>query len=123
MKNSKEENSLTDYKLLIHISDRDKWGSVLSLATRMMGDSEGKDFEIIIIADIFAGAVCIACNKSLKQQMIDFVEAGQRILVFEESIQCLNIPLKSLPEFVQTVPVALSEIIRLQKEEFHYIKI
>ncbi len=114
---------MADCKLLIHISDRDKWGSVFSLSIRMMGDSEGKDLEIIIIADTFAGAVCIACNKSLKQQMIDFVEAGQRILVCEESIRCLNIPLKSLPEFVQTVPVTLSEIIRLQKEGFHYIKI
>jgi len=114
---------VADYKLLIHISDRDKWSTVLSLATQLLDGSEGKDFEIIIVADIFAGAVCIACNKSLKQQMIDFVEAGQRIVVCEESIRCLNIPLKSLPEFVQTVPVALSEIIRLQKEGFHYIKI
>ena len=114
---------MAEYKLLIHISDRDKWGSVISLVTRMMADSEGKEFEIIIIADIFAGAVCIACNKSLKQQMIDFVDAGQRILVCEESIRCLNIPLKSLPEFVQSVPVALHEIIRLQDRGFHYIKI
>jgi len=53
---------VADYRLLIHISDRDKWGSVLSLAARMMGDSEGKDFEIIIIADIFAGAVIYACK-------------------------------------------------------------
>ena len=110
-------------KLLIHISDRDKWGSVLSLATRLMDDGNGKDVKIIIIADIFAGAVCIACNKNLKQQMVDFVEAGHKIMVCEESIQCLNIPLKSLPDFVQTVPVGLSEIINRQEEGFQYIKV
>ena len=114
---------MADHKLLIHLSDRDKWGSVISMVTRMMGDSEDKKFEIIIIADIFAGAVCIACNKSLKQQMIDFVEAGQKIVVCEESIRCLNIPLKSLPDFVESVPVALQEIIRLQDSGFLYIKI
>lgn len=89
----------------------------------MMKKIEGNDSAIIIIADIFAGAVCIACNKSLKQQMIDFVEAGQKIVVCEESIKCLNIPLKSLPDFVQTVPVSLPEIIRLKGEGFRYIKV
>ena len=117
------KSTVADYKLLIHLSDRDKWGSVLSLATQLMGVSEGKDLEIIIIADIFAGAVCIACNKSLKQQMIDFVKAGQKIMVCEESIKCLNIPLKSLPDFIQSVPVGLSEIIRLQGDGFRYIKV
>jgi intracellular sulfur oxidation DsrE/DsrF family protein len=84
---------------------------------------DGKNWEIIIVADIFAGAVCIACNKSLKQQMIDFVETGQTIIVCEESIRCLNIPLKSLPDFVQTVPVAFTGIIQRQKEGFYYIKV
>lgn len=114
---------LANDKLLIHISDRDKWNSVLSLIERMMDDSDGNNWEIVIIADIFAGAVCIACNKNLKQQMVDFVEAGYKIVVCEESIQCLNIPLKSLPDFVETVPLALSDIIKRQEEGFQYIKV
>lgn len=114
---------MADNKLLIHISDRDKWSSALCVISRLMENSADKDIEVTIFADIFAGAVCIACNKNLKQQMIDFVEAGQKIIVCEESIRSLNIPLKSLPDFVQTVPVALSEIIKLQNEGFCYIKI
>ena len=114
---------MTNNRLLIHISDRDKWNSVFSLIDRLIEYHGEKDWEIIIIADMFAGAVCIACNKSLKQQMIDFVESGQKILVCEESIQCLNIPLKSLPDFAQTVPVSLSEIIKRLEEGFYNIKI
>ena len=110
-------------KLLIHVSDRDKWSSIFSLVSRLMEDVNKKNCKIIIIADIFAGAVCIACNKMLKQQMIDFVEAGQKIVVCEESIKCLNISLKSLPDFVESVSLGLSEIIRLQGEGFRYIKI
>jgi intracellular sulfur oxidation DsrE/DsrF family protein len=113
---------MANNKLLIHISDRDKWNSVFSLINRSTDDRDGRNCDIIIIADIFAGAVCIACNKSLKQQMIDFVAEGHNIVVCEASIQCLNIPLKSLPDFVQTVPVSLSEIIRRQDEGFRYIK-
>ena len=113
---------MAENRLLIHISDRDKWGSVLSLVSRILNERNKNDLKIVIIADIFAGAVCIACSKSLKQQMIEFVEAGQSIVVCEESIRYLNIPLKSLPDFVKTVPVALWEIVRLQSEGFTYIK-
>ena len=114
---------MTAEKLLIHISDRDKWGSVFNLIDAMTKDLDGDDPEIVIVADIFAGAVCIACNKSLKEQMIDFVDAGQKILVCEASIKSLNIPLESLPDFVRTVPVSLEEIVRLKKQGFQYIKL
>jgi len=110
-------------KILIHISDRDKWPSVIGLVNRLLDESTENKIEIIIIADIFAGAVCLHCNQSLKQQMIDFVETGQRILICEESLKCLNIPMKSLPDFVQTVPLSLPAIIQWQEEGFQYIKL
>ena len=114
---------MAENRLIIHLSDRDKWNSVLRLVTRILDDRNKNAPKIVIVADIFAGAVCIACNKNLKQQMIDFVEAGQSIVVCEESIRHLNIPLKSLPDFVQTVPVGLWEIVRLKSEGFTYIKL
>ena len=114
---------MAENRLLVHISDRDKWSSALGLVTRILGDRDENDLKIVIIADIFAGAVCIACSKSLKQQMIDFVKAGQSIVVCEESLRYLNISLKSLPDFVRTVPVALWEIVRLKSEGFTYIKL
>jgi intracellular sulfur oxidation DsrE/DsrF family protein len=114
---------MADCKVLIHISDRDKWLSAIGLLTRLLDENNGNKLEIIIIADIFAGAVCLHCNQSLKQQMIDFVETGQRIIICEESLKCLNIPMKSLPDFVQTVPLSLPAIIQWKNEGFYYIKI
>lgn len=110
-------------RILIHISDRDKWQSAVWLVNSLMEKEKADAPEIVIIADIFAGAVCLHCNQSLKEQMIDLVDSGQKILVCEESLTCLNIPTKSLPDFVRTIPVSLPEIIRLQKEGFHYIKL
>jgi intracellular sulfur oxidation DsrE/DsrF family protein len=115
-------DSVAVRKLLIHISDRDKWLSVLNQVARLMEESDKDDLEIVIIADVFAGAGCIACNKPLEQQMRNFVEADQKLLVCEESLRCLRIPLKSLPDFIQTVPNGLSEIIKRQSEGFHYVK-
>jgi uncharacterized protein len=110
-------------KILIHISDRDKWQTAVCLVAASMENKEADGLEIVIIADVFAGAVCLHCNQSLKQQMIDLAASGQQIFVCEESLKCLNFPLKSLPDFVRTIPVSLSEIIRLQEEGFHYIKL
>jgi len=112
-----------DRKVLIHVSDRDKWLSVIGPVTRLLDENSVSNIEIVIIADIFAGAVCLHCNQSLKQQLIDFVETGQRIVICAESLKCLNIPLKSLPDFVETVPLSLPAIIRWQEEGFHYIKL
>jgi intracellular sulfur oxidation DsrE/DsrF family protein len=110
-------------KILIHLSDRDKWQSAVWLVGALMENKEADGLEIVIIADVFAGAVCLHCNQSLKQQMTDLAASGQQILVCEESLKCLNIPLKSLPDFAQTIPLSLPEIIRLKEEGFHYIKL
>lgn len=110
-------------KFLIHVSDRDKWPSVIGLVTRLTGEDRFDTIAIIIIADIFAGAVCLHCNQSLKQQMIDFVAGGHRIVICEESLKCLNIPLKSLPDFVQTVPLSLTAIVQWREDGFQYIKL
>lgn len=110
-------------KIILHISDRDKWHLTIGLATELIKSKDEASTEIVILADVFAGAVCIACDRDLKQKMIDFIEGGQRIVVCEASLRGLNMPSKSLPDFFQTVPLGLNQIVRLQKEGFHYIKI
>jgi intracellular sulfur oxidation DsrE/DsrF family protein len=110
-------------KLLIHISDRDKWSAALSLAASLAAQPVPERWEMQIIADIFGGGVCVACNKSLRQQMQDFVGAGHRILVCLESLRFLNLRPESLPEFVELVPNSLAEILKRQAEGWQYVKI
>ena len=66
-------------KILIHISDRDKWPAVFSQLALLLEQADSVDMEIAILADVFAGTVCIACNPELEQQMSDFVKWGHRI--------------------------------------------
>jgi intracellular sulfur oxidation DsrE/DsrF family protein len=110
-------------KLLIHISDRDKWPAALNLAASLMAKTVPESWEIQIIADVFGGGVCVACSRGLRQQMQDFVAAGHRILVCLESLRFLNLKPESLPEFVATIPHSLAEILKLQAEGWQYIKI
>jgi hypothetical protein len=49
-------------KLLLHISDRDKWSTALALIKSLVDQSQ---LEIVIIADIFAVGICVAYNKIL----------------------------------------------------------
>jgi len=110
-------------KLLIHLSDRDKWVAVLNLATSLAAEPVTGNREILIVADIFAGGVCVACNKALGQQMVDFVAAGHRILVCLESLRLLNLRPESLPEFVEVVPNSLGEILQRLADGWQYIKL
>lgn len=109
-------------KVLIHISDRDKWRSVLNQVSRLTEARDVDRLEITIIADTFAGAVCIACDRLLRRRMEDCVKEGHRILVCEDSLQSLNMKPENLPDFIQPVPNGVQEIIKLQDEGCHYIK-
>jgi intracellular sulfur oxidation DsrE/DsrF family protein len=110
-------------KLLIHLSDRDKWVSVLNLATSLAAQPVTGSWEILIVADVFGGGVCVACNKVLRQQMVDFVTAGHRILVCLESLRLLNLSPKLLPEFVEGIPNSLEEILKRLAEGWQYVKL
>jgi intracellular sulfur oxidation DsrE/DsrF family protein len=109
-------------KLLIHISDRDKWSAALSLLEALMAKVGQDGLEIIIVADIFAGAVCLACSRVLREQMQAFVDAGHCILICSDSLRSLNLRPESLPEFVELVPNSLEEIAKRQDQGFQYIK-
>ena len=120
---SKGRKTVPVNKILIHISDRDKWPAVFSQITLLLDRDDRTDMKIAILADVFAGTVCIACNPELEQQMSDFVKSGHRILTCEESLRCLNIKTEKLPGFIQLAPTGLGEIIRLLKEGYQYIKV
>ena len=109
-------------KVLIHISDRDKWRSVLSQVSRFTETIDEDSLEITIIADAFAGAVCIACDRFLRRRMENCVKEGHRILACEDSLQSLNMRPENLPNFIKPVPNGVQEIIKLQDEGYHYIK-
>jgi intracellular sulfur oxidation DsrE/DsrF family protein len=113
---------MTVCKVLIHISDREKWRSVLSQVSRLTEASDVDSLQITILADAFAGAVCIACDRLLRQRMEVCVKEGHRILACEDSLRSLNMKPENLPDFIQSVPNGVKEIIQLQDEGCHYIK-
>jgi uncharacterized protein len=114
---------MAECKVLIHISDRDKWSLALRLAQDFVTTNSSGELELIILADIFAGAVCIACDRRLREQMEEFVQAGHTISACEQSLRNFNLRPETLPTFIRTVPNALSEIVQRQLEGFHYIKV
>ena len=113
---------MTVSKILIHISDRDKWRFVLKQVARLSEVKEGSKPDVTIIADGFAVGVCIACDRMLREQMADFVQRGGRLRGCEESLRFLNMKSENLPDFIQAVPNGVEEIIRLQNKGFQYVK-
>jgi intracellular sulfur oxidation DsrE/DsrF family protein len=114
---------VTASRVLIHISDRDKWLPALRLARDFAALIGPRNLDLIILADIFAGAVCIACDRKLRELMCELVGEGHTIMACEQSLQNLNLRPGLLPDFIRPVPNALSEIIRRQSEGYHYVKV
>jgi intracellular sulfur oxidation DsrE/DsrF family protein len=111
------------HKILIHISDRDKWAAAVKMASASAASGTLGGLEVVIVADVFAGAVCLACDRKLRSEMEAFCAAGHRILACEESLRNLNMRPENLPEFIERVPASLMAIVAHQDAGFHYIKI
>lgn len=109
-------------KILIHISDRDKWRFILDQVTRLIDTESTNSSKVTLVVDGFAVGVCIACDRMLKQQMNDFVDKGFRIVACEDSLHLLNMRPDNLPEFIEAVPNGMGEVIRLKSQGYQYIK-
>jgi intracellular sulfur oxidation DsrE/DsrF family protein len=83
----------------------------------------GRDIHVVVVADIFAGGVCLACSKALRDNLQALVERGHRILVCLDSLKSLNLKNSGLPEFMEAVPNSLGEISRLRAEGYQYVKV
>jgi intracellular sulfur oxidation DsrE/DsrF family protein len=109
-------------KILIHISDRDKWRFVLGQVDSFVDIESTESPKVILVADGFAVGVCIACDRLLRQQMTDFVDKGFRIVACVDSLRLLNMRPENLPEFIGAVPSGMGEVIRLKSQGYQYIK-
>jgi len=110
-------------KLLLHISDRDKWPVALRLVQSLLASAPAGQFKVVMVADIFAGGVCLACHRTLREQMEALVVAGHQIRVCATSLEALNLRTEGLPGFVSIVPNSLAEIPACLAEGYQYLKI
>jgi intracellular sulfur oxidation DsrE/DsrF family protein len=110
-------------KLLLHISDRDKWPVALRLVEILMESAPEEQFQVVIVADVFAGGICLSCHRGLRDQMQALVAAGHQIRVCTASLQALNIRAEGLPEFMTAIPNSLAEIPALLGEGYQYLKL
>lgn len=110
-------------KLLLHISDRDKWAVALRLVKFLVESAPEEQFQVVMVADIFAGGVCLSCHRGLREQMQALVAAGHQIRVCAASLQALNLQAEGLPEFMTVIPNSLAEIPALLAEGYQYLKI
>ncbi|MFZ5453576.1 MAG: hypothetical protein ACOZF2_17085 [Thermodesulfobacteriota bacterium] len=110
-------------KLLLHISDREKWPVVVRLVQSLVESAPLEEIQVVIVADVFAGGVCLTCHRALREEMEALVAAGHEIRLCATSLQSLNIKTAGLPEFVAIVPNSLAEIPARLAEGYQYIKI
>jgi intracellular sulfur oxidation DsrE/DsrF family protein len=108
-------------KLLLHLSDRDKWPVALRLVQSLLDRAPPEQIQVVIVAEVFAGGVCLVCHRALREQMEALVAAAHQIRRCAASLQALNLRVENLPEFAGIIPNSLAEIPKGLAEGYQYL--
>lgn len=125
MKSRKEEN-MTKLKLLLHVSDDDRWSRALTNAINFLKDVGGDNADVVIVAN---GAAAASYAHSDKVETMEVLaDKGVQFRACRNSLKklcaegAICISEDALPSFVKVVPAGISEIVYKQREGYAYVK-
>lgn len=110
-------------KLLIHVSQSDKWEAAIANATNFLKTAApGEHLEICIVANSDAVLACAPCSPKLLELFEMLTKHGVGIFLCENSLRHYNISVDSLPFVLKTVPAGIRLLVELQNEGWRYVK-
>ncbi len=113
-------------KLLLHVSDNDRWSIALGNAINFIKDIGEDNADVVIVAN--GGAAASYAYSDKIETMDVLADKGVQFKACRNSLKklcaegsvCVNE--KELPPFVKVVSAGISEIVRKQKEGYAYVK-
>lgn len=114
---------MTDYNVIFHISEEEKWKTVIINAENLLNDL-GKDVSDIII--LVNGKAVLAYAKEDKQlenkRVEGLLEKGVRFFACKNALRGNKLTETALKTYVKVVPAGVSELVKRQNEGYAYIK-
>lgn len=117
---------MTKMKLLLHVSDNDRWSMALTNAINFLKDVGGDNADVVIVANGAAAASYAYSDKVETMEVL--ADKGVQFKACRNSLKklcaegsvCINED--ALPSFVKVVPAGISEIVYKQQEGYAYVK-
>jgi intracellular sulfur oxidation DsrE/DsrF family protein len=126
IKATEKECDMKEMRLLLHVSDVDRWSMALGNAINFIKDV-GKDrADVVIVANGAAAAAYAYSDKTETMEVLS--DRGVQFKACRNSLKklcaegsvCINED--ALPAFVEIVPAGISELVRKQQEGYAYVK-
>lgn len=113
------------YKIVFHITDLEKWDSLLTTVSNLLKDMADTPIEIEIIANgqavSFYDSTTNAETNFSKLAKID--EENIKIVACNNALNAHGVAKETLYPFIHVVPAGVSELVKKQNEGYAYIRI
>jgi|GEM_PF-702226 len=117
---------MKEMKLLLHISDNDRWGIALGNAINFLKDVGEDHADVVIVAN--GNAPCSYSYSHIVETMEVLADKGVHFKACRNSLKklcaegsvCINED--ALPTFVEVVNAGISELVHKQLEGYFYVK-
>lgn len=117
---------MKEMRLLLHVSDNDRWSTTLGNAINFLKDIGEDHADVVIVANGNAAASYAYSDKIETMEVL--ADRGVQFKACRNSLKklcaegsvCINED--ALPGFVKVVPAGISEIVYKQQEGYAYVK-
>ncbi len=115
---------MTEYKVIFHIDEINKWKLLLNNVINLLDAAENDKFYIEVLAN--SEAVKYYDTKQNLQADIDIMEnlnkKGVNFVACNNALRGFDIKKDTLISFVKIVPAGVMELVKKQSEGYFYIK-
>lgn len=115
---------MTDYKVVFHIDELDKWKILLNNVSNLLNVIDGKAYHIKVIANGEA-VKYYDLTKELAPNIASMEVLANKGIVFiacNNSLLANNIDKSDIISFVKVVPVGVLELVERQSKGYAYIR-
>ncbi|NMB44604.1 MAG: hypothetical protein GX995_10815 [Clostridiales bacterium] len=115
---------MSDYKVVFHIDELDKWKLLLSNVSNLLNGINGKTYNVMVIANGEA-VKYYDLTKDLAPNIASIENLGNKGVVFiacNNSLLANNIDKSDIISLIKVVPAGVLELVERQIEGYAYIR-
>lgn len=114
---------MTEYKVIFHIDELDKWKLLLANVRNLLEAISDKTVDIEVLANSEAVIYYQKNNLDINIEEMEILnKKGVRFLACNNSLRGLSIIPEELVDFIGIVPVGVLELVNKQMEGYTYLK-
>ena len=113
---------MSDYKLVFHINENDRWPFTLRSVRNFIRDSEGNKAVVVANGGAVRSFSQLEADPNRMARIRGLEAEGVGFVVCNIALEERQVKRDMIPDYVQVAPAGIVEIARLQAEGYGYVK-